>query len=178
MFLVDEDFGDGLLPWQEDFGGEEVRPETSGRAPISPDVLSKPPRSSSALGLVLWWLLVSGGSPGLGAPLSNTKWKRAETPRECRAPFPGEEQPLPTPPPSPHGEAGLQRRRAQRSAKSPRNGPSHPQMVKDPPKQSSTEQPSPNADPWRGAAAGVQSHLPSWERAWPWLLGQPKNVLK
>lgn len=84
----------------------------------------------------------------------------------------------PFPPLSSHREARLQRCRAQRSAKSPRNGPSQPQMGRDPPKQSSTEQPSPNADPWRGAAAGVQHHLPSWERAWPWLLGQPKNVLK
>lgn len=65
MFLVDEDFGDGLLPWQEGFGGEEVRPETSGRAPISPGILSKPPRSSSALGLVLRELLVSGGIPSV-----------------------------------------------------------------------------------------------------------------
>lgn len=65
MFLVDEDFGDGLLPWQEGFGGEEVRPETSGRAPISPGILSKPPRSSSALRLVLRGLLVSGGIPSV-----------------------------------------------------------------------------------------------------------------
>jgi len=51
LFLVDEDFGDGLLPWQEGLGGEEVRLETSGRATISPGVLwlLQPPRCSSAI---------------------------------------------------------------------------------------------------------------------------------
>lgn len=106
-FLVDEDSGDGLLPWQEGLGGEEVRLETSGRATIPPGVLWLPqlPRCSLATSCRGGRWFLGGIYPGLGGLLFN-KWNENQQ-KPCRNVGPLfflEERPLPTPPSPAHGE--------------------------------------------------------------------------
>lgn len=83
---------------------------------------------------------------------------------------PGEEQPLPSPLHQPGTAQGCSAR-AQRSQEPPEWAQTSPKAEFDG-----------KATPKHGSSvrssAGAQSHLPSWERARPWLLGQPKNVLE
>lgn len=139
-FLVDEDLGDGLLPWQEGFGGEEVRLETSGRALISPGVLWLPkPRA-----LLLPCAVVAAGFweclPRFGCPSVKSEMKTSRIPAGMLGPR--EEQPLPSPPPSPHGDA----RAAVALPRAPGTGWAILKTLQDPPKQSLTAKPSPNTD--------------------------------
>lgn len=122
-FLLDEDFGDGLLPWQEGCGGEEVRLETCGRAPISPGVLwlPKPPSCSSAL--CCWFL---GVFPQVWVPLCQIQNENEQEPRGNAGLWAGA---APSSPLHHPGTAQGCSGRAQISARSPQNGQGHPQKI-------------------------------------------------
>lgn len=87
---------------------------------------------------------------------------------------PQQEQPLPTPPPSPHGAA----RAAGALPRAPRTGWAILKRSEIPPKPEFDRKAIPKHGSWARSTTGVQSHPPCRERARPWLLGQPENVLK
>lgn len=127
-FLVDEDLGDGLLPWQEGFGGEEVRLETSGRALISPGVLWLPKPPSSALALCCGGCWFLGVFAQVWVPLCQIRDENEQNPCRNAGPKGGAAPSQPT---------SITPRRCQGcsgSAKSPRNGLGHPQNASRSPK--------------------------------------------
>lgn len=150
------------MPWQEGFGGEEARLESSGRVPISPGALWLPKPPEVQLCPVLCCFL------GLfGCPSVKSKMKTSRNSGECWAL--GRSSPFPAPSIS-QGQprAAVPEPSAPRSLQ---NGLKHP------PKQSSTEKPPPNTDPQRGAAQGLKAIFPPGKEHGPGSWGSQKMSL-